>query len=29
MEDKTMDQLTGTRKSMEVLKQALPRRDKE
>ncbi len=29
MEDKTMDQLTGTRKSMEVLKEALPRMDKE
>ena len=29
MEDKTMDQVTGTRKSMEVLKRALPRMDKE
>ena len=29
MEDRTMDQLTGTRKSMAVLKEALPRMDKE
>lgn len=29
MEDQTKDQLTGSRKSMEVLKQALPRMAKE